>query len=174
MLSSDKIYLLSAGISVISCIGAIYFSRRAGKSERLARHYEASANRIAIGQLESMIYSNIATARGPIEHVSLEIAKLLLGKKVSELNERDNQLLEILKKKQNCVIENYINVYEIACGLFLDNKIDKKRFRETYTDNIKNLCEKDAFKKQMQPESTLKYTTIWKVYHSWCQAEQYN
>lgn len=174
MLLSDTISLWSAGISLISCIGAIYFSRRAGKSERLARHYEASANRIAIGQSESMIYSNIATARCQIEETSLEIAELLSEKKVSELNERDNQFLEILKKKQNCVIENYINVYEIACGLFLDNKIDKKRFRETYIDDIKNLCEKDTFKKQMQPDGTLKYNNIWKVYHSWCKAEQEN
>lgn len=174
MLLSDTISLWSAGISLISCIGAIYFSRRAGKSERLARHYEASANRIAIGQSENMIYSNIATARCQIEEVSLEIAKLSSGKKISELNKQENLLLKILKMRRDSVIENYINVYEVACGLFLDNKIDIGRFRKTYTDNIKNLCEKDTFKKQMQPEGTSKYTTIWKVYHSWCQAEQEN
>jgi len=174
MVLSDKISLCSAGISLISCIGAIYFSRRAGKSEKLARHYEANANRIAIGQSESMIYSNIATARCRIEEVSSEIAKLSSEKEISELNKHENRFLEILKKRQGSAIENYINVYEVACGSFLDNKIDTRRFRKTYADDIKNLCEKDAFKKQMQPEGTSKYTTIWKVYHSWFQAEQEN
>ncbi len=164
---SDKISLGSAAVSSVCAIVSFYFARKASKSEKLARHYEASANRIAIGQSESMIYDNIAKARTQIEEASMEIARFLTAKKPSELNESETQFLEVLRQRQASVTENYINVYEVACGAYIDNKIDKRRFQETYTDDIKSLCEKPAFKRQMQPEGTSKYNTIWKVYHSW-------
>jgi len=166
----EKISILSAVISIIFGIGSFCYARKAKKSSNLARFYEARANAISIGQLESSIYNNISQARNQLEQALLEIASLKKDKNVSELNESEEQYLNILLKRKDSSIENYLNVYEVACGLFQDNKIDTVRFKKTYADDINNLCKKDAYKKQMHPESKSKYKSIWTVYHKWNQA----
>lgn len=64
-------------------------------------------------------------------------------------------------------MESYLNAYEDACGKYLDKKIDEVRFKKSYISEIKNICEKELYNAFMQPESTSKYTAIWKVYKEW-------
>lgn len=173
MTLSEKISIISAIASIVSCIvafasclAAIYFARKSGKSSSEARYYEGRANAIAMGQSETSLYSNIAQSRNLIEEASLDIARLVKDNNGStEMSEPDRKYLEILKKRLHSCIENYLNVYEVACGLYLGVKIDVSRFESTYIEDIKNLCEESAFKKQMQPEAASKYKNIWKVYH---------
>jgi hypothetical protein len=169
---SDKISIVSAAASVISCIiafvsclAAIYYAWKSGKSSDKSEYYESRANAIAMGQSETSVYSNIAQSRVLIEEASVEIAKLFRENGSAKMNGSDKKYLEILQKRLHSCIENHLNVYEVACGLYLGVKIDVSRFESTYGDNIKNLCEEPAYKKQMQPEATSKYKNIWKVYH---------
>ena len=41
------------------------------------------------------------------------------------------------------VFEDYLNAYDEACAKYIDNKIDKVRFKKMYFDEIKNLVENE-------------------------------
>ena len=165
MTLSEKISIISAITSIVSCIVAIYFARKSGKSSSEARYYEGRANAIAMGQSETSLYSSIAQSRSSIVETSKEIAKLHRDSGSDKMSESDKRFLNILEKGLHSYIENHLNVYEVACGLYLGVKIDVSHFESTYSDNIKNLCKGSAYEKQMQPEVTSKYKNIWKVYH---------
>lgn len=162
---SDIISTVSAAISFVSCLAAIYYARESGKSSDESKYYECRANAIAMGQSETSVYSEIAQSRFLIDEASLDIAKLFKETGSAEMSASDKKFLEILGKRLNSRIENYANVYEVACGLYLGTKIDANRFELTYTDSIKSLCNESAYKRQMQPEATSKYKNIWEVYH---------
>lgn len=173
MTLSEKISIVSAIASIASCmiafascLTAIYFAKKSGKSSNEARYYEGRANAIAMGQSETSLYSNIAQIRNMIEEATVDIAKLLNDNNGSaEMSASKKDFLKILRQRLNSCIENYLNMYEVACGLYLGVKIDVSRFESTYIDEIKNFCEKSAYNKQMQPEATSKFKNIWKVYH---------
>lgn len=64
-------------------------------------------------------------------------------------------------------LEDLLNHYERACMLFLDDKIDKDRFRIEYISEIRNLVEKGEYKERYFPAHTSKYKAILKVYNEW-------
>lgn len=66
-------------------------------------------------------------------------------------------------------IEEFINTYEEACAKYIDKKVDKKRFKKTYSDEIKNLVESKELKNYFQFGS--KYEAIKKVYGEWFKLE---
>lgn len=67
-------------------------------------------------------------------------------------------------------IEEFLNSYEEACAKYIDKKIDKKRFKKTYSDEIKNLVESEDLKKHFQFGS--KYDAIKTVYNEWFNLEK--
>ena len=50
----------------------------------------------------------------------------------SEINIYDNNVRDILKKAITAALEEVCNAYDEACMKYLDNKVDKKRFKKTY------------------------------------------
>lgn len=67
-------------------------------------------------------------------------------------------------------IEELLNSYEEACAKYIDKKIDTKRFKKMYSDEIKNLVECEELKKYFQFGS--KYEAIKKVYNDWFNLEK--
>ncbi len=66
--------------------------------------------------------------------------------------------------------EQLLNSYEEACAKYLDAKIDKKRFKKTYIDEIKGIVENDTLKQFFIFGS--KYDAIKKVYMQWFNLEK--
>ncbi len=174
MTLDQKISLGSAIVALLSLFGTIFFAWKASISSRSARSSEERTNDIAVGQSETALREAISGARQRIEEASFKIEELLLGRKPNQLNAAENRRLELLSKSRSAIIENYLNAYEDACGKYIDNKIDKIRFKKSYVSEIANLCKADveSYAKHMHPKATSKYEAIWKVYDEWHRHEK--
>ena len=67
--------------------------------------------------------------------------------------------------------QDYLNSYEEACVKYLDNKVDKLRFRKTYYIEIQNIVTKEPYKATFNSFSST-YTAIKKVYDEWFNLEK--
>ncbi len=93
--------------------------------------------------------------------VELEIKKMIDEKK-QKINKQTKDL------KINNLIEEELNAYDKACALYLDRKVDKKRFKKDYYYEICEIFEN----KNMQNVGKLndkncKYNNIVEVYNEW-------
>lgn len=69
------------------------------------------------------------------------------------------------------VFEDYLNAYDEACAKYIDNKIDKVRFKKMYVDEIKNLVECKNGKEKIDTDTT-RFRAIRKVYNEWNNLEK--
>lgn len=174
MNAADKIATISAAIAFLSLLVTIYFSWRAYQHSNKAKDSELRANDIAIGQSETSLREAISNARERVEEATYKIEELLLGRDPDVLSQAEQSRLTILSKARNASIENYLNAYEDACGKYIDNKIDKDRFRKSYISEVANLCRHDviSYARFMHPKATSKFEAIWKVFDEWHRHEK--
>lgn len=64
-------------------------------------------------------------------------------------------------------VEDLLNHYEGACAMYLDDKIDKKRFRKDYEIHIVNLIEKGGYGERYFNPKNERYPVILEVYKKW-------
>lgn len=107
------------------------------------------SNKSAHGQIEIDIRNMITSARNRYEDLVLD--------------NRDNDIYILIVKSS---LENLINVYDEACSKYLDNKVDKKRFKKLYYTEIKNLVENKETKPYYDT-ITSKFQDTIKVYKEW-------
>ena len=107
------------------------------------------SNKSANGQIEIDIRNMITSARNRYEDLVLD--------------NRDNDIYILIVKSS---LENLINVYDEACSKYLDNKVDKKRFKKLYYTEIKNLVENKETKPYYDT-ITSKFQDTIKVYKEW-------
>lgn len=72
--------------------------------------------------------------------------------------------LKIMAKLFWSSVEDLLNHYERACMLYLDDKLDKVRFKTEYSAEIRNVVEKGEYKEKYFPAHTSKYKALLKVY----------
>ena len=77
--------------------------------------------------------------------------------------DKSNKMLE---KAYNSSIEDLLNAYDTACGLCIDKKIDEKRFRKTYEDEIRQVYSDELFKSYFDIKPP-KYQSIEKICKKW-------
>lgn len=151
--------IVSAVISIIS----IFISSRANNlSNELSGYYNSlveRSNQFVSGQTELQLSQTIEETKRHLMNVTFKISELP--------SDADNQVRGMLMNLMKSAMESNVNAYESACGLYLDNKIDKERFKKLYFSEIKRIIEDEAHKGFFQPESTSKYQAIWKVYREW-------
>ena len=76
-----------------------------------------------------------------------------------------------LKNAINAALEEVLNAYDEACSKYIDNKIDKKRFKKLYIEEIKNIVDGSETKQYyLMPHS--KYKATVKVYDEWYNLEK--
>jgi len=168
------ISIVSTSISLLILFTTIYFSSKAKKSSNEARISEKKANYIVIGQSETMLREAIARARERVEENCLQIADFLNGRNKEDIPDSQKSYYKILEKKWESAIENLINSYEDACGKYIDNKIDKERFKKIYFSEIKNICDPKvkSYADFMHPKATTNFEAVWKVYDEWYKHEK--
>lgn len=172
--ASAKIALGSAIVACLSFIGTMFFAYKASQSSKEARGSENRANDIAVGQAETALRAAISTTRQRIEDSALKIEELLNGRVLIQLNAAEKRRLELLDKSRSSIVEDHLNAYEDACGKYLDDKIDRERFKKSYVSEIGNICNHEiaSYAKHMQPKSNSKYEAIWKVFDEWHRFEK--
>lgn len=136
--------VISSIAIIISLLAFIFTKTNANKIEK-----------IYYGQSEIAIRDTISNAKNRITDILL--------KANAENNQYTNQCMKVS-------IEQLLNAYEEACAKYIDSKIDKKRFKKTYIDEIKNIVESDDFNKYFHFGS--KYEAIKKVYEEWFNLEK--
>lgn len=161
------IALTSAVVASISAATTFWFSVLASKSAALA-------GKVAMGQSEISIRDSITATRTRVEDIAQDLEEFLAGRRPNQLNAAESRQLESFKKRNMSATENFLNAYENGCGLYIDGKVDRDRFKKSYRREIQNICEAKAenpIHSFMNPADISNFRAIWKVYREWFQAE---
>lgn len=119
-------------------------------------------NRISQGEAETSIRTLIMSARQEVDTASEKIA--------NSLGSCNDEQKKIFEKIFESAQEDLRNAYEEACSRYLDQKIDKERFKRIYFTEIQNLVE-DQDQKVYFSNNQSKYKAVIKVYKEWFDLE---
>ncbi|MDC7998401.1 hypothetical protein [Gilvibacter sediminis] len=114
------------------------------------------AIKISQGAIEIEIRNSISSARTKVNDFGLEYQKTQ--------NENPKKDLSYQKKFFYSIVEDFINQYDRACMLYLDNKIDKDRFRKEYKNEIINVVENKSYKKKYFNPDKPRFESLISVY----------
>jgi TRAP-type C4-dicarboxylate transport system substrate-binding protein len=130
------------------------------KAERLS----LENSRLANGNIELEIRNMIMASNTQLTNAINSLTPLAAKKKTGSLSAEEQEILTILQQQYQAAQENYINAYEEACAKYLDNKMDKVRFKKTYNIELRNIVNE---LKQYFDSVSSPYTAIKKVYNEW-------
>jgi hypothetical protein len=123
--------------------------------------------------LENDVRRLIIEAKTRFEDLATELENLLNGRSVDELSDAEKKLFNQKKLRFQSRIEEVLNSYEQACGKYIDEKIDKNRFRKDYTSEVQRIfSDKKSFYDLLHPQGTSKFKALWKVYEEWFNLEK--
>lgn len=150
--------IVSVGASILSFVSS-------KRSQAIAK----GQAEVAMGQAESAIRANIRITRQSVRDLSVRIGEVVSGKRPNQLTAEENRRLEPLTLAFREACEDNLNAYEDACGKYLDKKIDVERFKKSYIEEIRGVCQQKnpPIADFMLPETTSKFQAIWKVYREW-------
>lgn len=141
--------MTSAGIAVIALIISIISL--------------ITSKRNSSAMIELNINERITTTKEKVGDVSNIMTPLLAKGKP---NADEIRMIDLYSKQFDLAIENNLNAYEESCAKYLDNKVDKKRFKKLYKTEIRQLVEKAELKKYFDGVSS-NYKATLKVYKEW-------
>lgn len=135
---------ISSMALIISIISMVFSKINMNKTEK-----------IYYGQSELAISESITNAKNRVTDI--------LANASEQNNQYTNQCMKV-------AIEQLLNSYEEACAKYIDSKVDKKRFKKTYFDEIKNIVESVELNEYFKFGS--KYDAIKMVYEEWFNLEK--
>lgn len=114
------------------------------------------ALKLAQGVTEIEIRNSISQARHRVDSFAVELKKFKIDNPTADLISHQTLFYSIL--------EDFINQYDRACMLYLDDKIDRKRFKKEYKQELVNLVENGKYKTKYFSENNLRFESIISVY----------
>jgi hypothetical protein len=103
----------------------------------------ASALKLSQAQVEIDVRARITQATRDLHEFSAKYGALLAKAKSNPsgmtIDERDH--LVLAKEAAKSVTEEYLNAYDEACQKYRDDKIDKKRFKKSYVNQVREIGE---------------------------------
>ena len=121
--------------------------------------------------VELEIRNSIENSKNQIQNLSLTYAPLRAKKEKGTLSDDEEIIFELHSKALDSMIESMLNQYDDACAKYIDNKIDKSRFKKTYYKEISNIVENKDFKNYFDP-TTSNYKPILLIYKEWFDLEK--
>ena len=109
--------------------------------------------------IEDSINTKIDNKDNQIRQRREKIKMLRLLPNVQEREEQIAIQIEFLE----CELQSLCNIFNVACGFYLDGKIDKKRFKREYLQEITELVEAD-YNQEILTDKTA-YSSLWTVYN---------
>lgn len=143
----ETLAIIIASISLIVAVVAIIISLKNSK--------------FVAGQIELQLSQNIDETKRHVTNIILQVSQY-----------EDGNVPQLLEESLKSAVESNLNAYEGACGIYLDKKIDVKRFKKIYNNEIKRIVEDETHNKFFHPEGTSSYKAIWKVYKMWNDLEK--
>jgi hypothetical protein len=153
---SVALALVAIVVSVIALIKSTVISNKALK-------LSDDSLKLSHGMNELEVNSMITTTKHRVEDITLQMLPLL-----SKSTKSDEEIAQIAGFKQvlKSAMENNVNAYEEACAKYLDGKIDKVRFKKTYTLELRRLVN-DRNHTEFFDAVRSPYKCILKVYDEW-------
>jgi hypothetical protein len=163
-----------AGLALLALLWAIisfFWTRSAYKrTKKLARAARAmaqiAANRLT-GDSEIAILQHINQAQLRAGDWFVKVSDLEACTPDGKATSDQARQLQALKAAHEEAVEGLLNSYELACSLYLDNRIDKDRFRRLHQDDIRRLYEfANPYNKRLHPANS-RYRAIRAVFEEW-------
>lgn len=146
---SDVIAIIALVVSIISIYKSHQANSIANELRKENNDLQITTNKLQIAQVEMEIRSMISNAKAKF----FELAKYANSGGLEQ-----NQF--------QATLEEVCNAYDEACAKYLDGKIDKNRFKKTYSVEIRNWVSNECAKdKYVQPHTNFNATV--KVYEEW-------
>lgn len=170
----DKYEIISSLIGTSNLIFAIVIGTLTYRnSKKIKEFQEQSSNnmkelqekslKLNMAQTELYIQELLVSARKTFLDMTLEKLKL----EVDPNNKIQASLSDSLMKH---TLQEVLNSYEIACMKYLDDKVDKDRFKKTYIKEITDLFKANSYKELL--DETNSFQAIKKVNYEWNNLEK--
>lgn len=161
--------IVSVFAFVVTLVNVVFYIKLTTKYNALVQeqnNISFEQNKISQGQAETQMRELIMGARQEVSICSEKLVNCILID-----NEKDSQLQTVYQKMFDAAQEDLRNAYEEACSRYLDEKVDKERFKRMYYSEIQSLVEN---KDQIEYFDTVKsrYKCILKVYKEWFDLEK--
>lgn len=151
--------LLSVAISIWAIIKAYITDSKTNKlSEENTRLQNAS--------VELEIRNLINSAKKELEEKVSNLRFFQEKEKKKILTEDEEIQFTIAKERCQNAKQEYLNAFEESCMKYLDEKVDKDRFKKTYIIELQNIVSSEAFKSFIDTTSS-PYNAIKTVYTEW-------
>lgn len=163
--------IISIGFTFISIAISIAALLRSMKASSAALEVQKASVDVQRASVELEIRNSIENSKNNIESLSITFAPLTIKKRNNTLTEEEAEVFKIHEKTLHSMTQSMLNHYDDACAKYLDNKIDKVRFRKTYSTEIKNLVESQHLSEYFNP-TTSRYKPILMIYSEWNDLEK--
>jgi|SRR5579883_247177 len=164
--TKELLAVISIVVSFIALILAIISLMKTMSHNAIMRGFAAAGP-------DLQLLGQINAARKDFEEVlhKLLVLRNQVGSKKPTLAEQRE--LEGMESQYDNAIEKLLNIYETACGLYLDGKVEKVRFKKYYFNEIQELMERspEGIKNKLDTISS-KFKAIRKVYDEWHNLEK--
>lgn len=137
---------IALGVATISNFIYTYYSNKKSRA-------------IEYANIEYIISNSLTSAKNRVEDICVDIAEC-------KASDSPKSVLERKEQRFKSAIESLLNTYEEACSKYNDEKIDKERFKKTYSREIRQLVEKEDLSSYFN-KVTSPYQAILKVYEEW-------
>lgn len=128
------------------------------QSSKEIKELQEKSLKLDMAQTELYIQELLVNARKIFLDMTLEKLKL-------EINPNENIQVELKNSLMKHTLQEILNSYEVACMKYLDDKIDKERFKKTYIKEITELFKTVAYNNLLN--ATNSYQAIKKVNQEW-------
>ncbi|WP_369434531.1 hypothetical protein [Psychromonas sp. MME1] len=156
-----------ASISLIVSIGAVIFAKL---SSSKANSIAQDNLNLQFGMVELEMRQAIENAKSKVNEINIIMAPLIAKQDAGNIDDEGEFTLKSYSKSFNAAVQTLMNTYDDACSKYIDNKVDKNRFKKNYKYEIRNLLENKELKEYFDP-LTSRYKPILNVYTEWENSE---
>lgn len=153
-------YLLTILISILSIIISIISLLMTIRHNLLVRRYAAAAP-------EANILSQINQSRARLSDISIKMNDISKGRLPRDLSADEKRQMQSIEMAYRESVEALLNVYELACGMYLDGKLDKERFKRQYSEELRRLFSNDLHAYKNLHGIASPFKEMQKVYREW-------
>ena len=164
---------ISLLVSIIAVVFTNQLSKKANEISEVNLNLIQKANEISEvnlnlnhGMLELELRQSIGEATTNLSKLSIEMAPLKVKEENGGITEEERKVLDIFSLSLTTLTQTLLNAYDNGCAKYIDDKIDKDRFKKSFHFEVRNLLASESLKEFFHPTTT-RYKAILKVYNEW-------
>jgi len=163
---SAAVSIVSVIVSIVSIVFAVKANTRANYLSEKSNDVGEAGNLSAQASLHLEYRRAIQQVRQRSEAVMLAVAAMQAGSH----GDLPASYLSAAANVVQAIDEDLRNIYEEACGAYLDNKVDKVRFQKAFRTEIRQIVEDEAHKEHFSDTHCV-HRAMLNVYKEWNHSE---